>query len=188
MAPTTKKRLRSDEVIFLVGKCNSEILGAKLPSIKQVFQVLFYKLRVDKMDMKQSLRFTINQVIPFWEKASIPTLVKSSCIRKLQKLYDEWAALQRNASKKIEVFRTRENEFREKIEDFIFDIASPDALLTMKLTEDKEFLIQQRKKGRPGSLMGIDQKAAEKEKNKLERMERANVYKRKHQEETTSGS
>lgn len=186
MPPTSKKRHRSDDIVFLVGKCNSDLLGAKLPSMQQVLQVLFYKLRVAKINMKQSLQSTIDQVIPFWEKAGIPMIINISCIKKLRKLHDEWAALQRNANAKYEVYRTREGEFRDKIENFLFDIAAPHALLTMKIPKDKEFLMQQRQKGRPGSMLGIDRKAAESEKNKLEREQRANAYKRKQQEKSTA--
>lgn len=169
-----------------MGKCDSEILGAKLPSIKQVLQVFFYKMRVEKSDVKQSVAFAIDLVIPFWQRAHIPILAKSNCVKKLEQLYDEWKALKKNTSSKYEVHRKRETEFREKIEDFIFDIAVPDALDVMKILDDKDFLIQQRQKGRPGSMLGIDKKLAHKEKRKLQRMDDDNSRKQKNQKTMAS--
>lgn len=188
MASTAKKRLRSDDVdVFLVGKCDNEILGAKLPSMKQVLQVFFYQMRIVKSNVIQSARFAIDLVIPLWEKARIPVQTKPNCVKRLVKLYDEWNALKKNINAEFEVYRKRESEFREKIDNFIFDIATPDALLSMKIPEDKDFLIQQRQKGRPGSMLGVDQKLAHKEKSQQERMERQNNFKQKHLELTASG-
>lgn len=77
MALTSKKRLRSsDDDVFLVGKCNSEIVGAKLPSIKQVLQVFFYQIRHEKLNAKESVGIAVDLVIPFWNKARIPTQTK----------------------------------------------------------------------------------------------------------------
>jgi len=40
--------------------------------------------------------------------------------------------------------------------DELFDIAHADALDTMTTDIDKQFLITQRQKGRPGALMSVD--------------------------------
>lgn len=52
------KHLRSDDdQIFLVGKCENQIIGAKLPSMKQTLQLFFYKIRMEKMNAKQSFKY-----------------------------------------------------------------------------------------------------------------------------------
>lgn len=172
MASTSKKRLRSsDDDVFLVGKCNSEIVGAKLPSIKQVLQVFFYQIRHEKLNAKESAGIAVDLAIPFWNKARIPTQTKQNCIKKLETLHNEWKTLKKHVNSQSKLHRERENSFYEKIDEFLFDIATPDALETIKIPEDKIFLLEQRKKGRPGSMLGIDKKLVGKEKRKVKRMQ-----------------
>ncbi|CAI6354394.1 unnamed protein product [Macrosiphum euphorbiae] len=54
--------------------------------------------------------------------------------------------------------------------DDLFDIAQADALEVIKIKEDRDFLISQRQKGRPGSMLGIDLKIINKEKRAEERL------------------
>lgn len=53
--------------------------------------------------------------------------------------------------------RNKEDLFVIKFDD-IFDIAHADALSLIKIESDKQFLIAQRTKGRPGCMLGIDKK------------------------------
>lgn len=54
--------------------------------------------------------------------------------------------------------------YRNKYQEFVdilinlFDIAKQNALITMTIEEDKIFLLKQREKGRPGSMIGVDQR------------------------------
>lgn len=48
----------------------------------------------------------------------------------------------------------------------------------MKFEEDKEFLIMQRKKGRPGCMLGCDMALFAREKRMLERAEKEQQRKR----------
>ena len=50
----------------------------------------------------------------------------------------------------------------------LFDIAHSDAMGLMKIEEDKKFLLLQQQKGRPGSMLGVDQKLKQKEKKRTE--------------------
>lgn len=54
--------------------------------------------------------------------------------------------------------------------DDLFDIAQADVLEIIKIKEDRDFLISQRQKGRPGSMLGIDLKIINKEKRAEERL------------------
>lgn len=185
---SSSKKLRSDGIeIFLVGKCENEILGAKLPSIKQALQVFFHKLRIEKSDIKTSAQFAIDLVTPFWDKARIPIQTKQNCAQKLEKFYKQWTLLKKNVNTKSELHRQRESDFCDKIED-LFDIAAPNAMEIMKITEDKDFLEQQRKKGRPGSMLGIDKKLTEKENRKQKRLDEQERRKRKHMDEMAASS
>jgi len=48
----------------------------------------------------------------------------------------------------------------------LFDNAHQDALNMISIQEDKLFLVKQRKKGRPGSMFGVDIKLTNIEKRK----------------------
>lgn len=173
MASKTGKRLRSDDHnIFLIGKVESQILGAKLPSMKQVLQVFFNQMRYNNGVLRQSARDAVKMAIAFWERARIPTQTEIKCIQKLEKLYEEWRSLQKTRNSAYESVRIKEKEFSDKIENYIFDIAASDAFEQMKIQEDKDFLIEQRKKGRPGSMAGVDDKLAQREKRTAIRLEK----------------
>lgn len=155
-------KLRKDEHIFLIGSQETQILGSKLPSLKQVFQVFFFNLRTVKLNIRESANLVIRECIIFWEKARIPTRALQHCVNKLIKMYDNWRNLQKNAKVTGEIYRKKENEFI-LILDSLFDIAHSDALNIMKIDEDKQFLINQRLPGRPGCLSGVDKKETIKE-------------------------
>lgn len=67
--------------------------------------------------------------------------------------------------------------------DYIFDIAHSDALGQMKIEDDKKFLILQRQKGRPGCMIGVDQKLKYKEERALKRSAMERVRKKRIYEE-----
>lgn len=57
------------------------------------------------------------------------------------------------------------------------------ALDLIKIQDDKVFLLNQRKKGRPGAMIGCDRSLFEKEKRKNDRMEKEMLRKQKNSEE-----
>lgn len=58
-------KLRKDEHIFLIGFKKTQILGSKLPSLKQVFKVFFFNLRTVKLNIRESANFVIRECIIF---------------------------------------------------------------------------------------------------------------------------
>lgn len=120
----------------------------------------------------------INSVVIFWQQARIPTRYESRCVEKLEKLYDKWKAIQ----KKIPSKRTgAQNAFVDCLDD-LFDIASADALETIRIEEDKQFLIMQRQKGRPGCVIGADMNLYRKEERTRKRRKKEELRKQKHEE------
>lgn len=166
-----KKKLRSDNKIYLIGNMEHQIVGAKLPSKLQVLQVFFYNKRVIGLDTNTSARLVFDEVSLFWQKARIPTSAEWYCTQKVKQLYEEWASLQKNSSRKSASNKSAEEIFIDQLDE-LFDIAASDALKTMKIHDDKLFLIAQRKKGREGCLLGIDQKGQEKEEKRQERIDK----------------
>ncbi|EFN86450.1 hypothetical protein EAI_00065, partial [Harpegnathos saltator] len=94
------------------------------------------------------------------------------CIAKLETLYGEWRTLQKHAGRATESHKQKETEFVSKFND-LFDIAHASALDMITIEEDKQFLISQRQKGRPGYMGGIDFKYTRKEKRREEREAKA---------------
>lgn len=63
---STSRSLRSTDVeIFLVGKCEKNITGVKLPSKRQVLQTLFHHLRIEKIILRRSARIVADEVLEF---------------------------------------------------------------------------------------------------------------------------
>ena len=156
--------------LYLLDHDESQIIGAKLPSNGQVLRVLFHNLRNVKLNLKSSASLVIKEVQIFWEKARIPMKRPQYCIDKLDALYQEWVALHKSCNRSTETQKNREKEFVDKLDD-LFDIAPADALKTIKIEEDKLFLLSQRKKGRPGSMIGSDHILYRKEQKKAFRKE-----------------
>lgn len=180
-----KKQLRSgDDLVLFIGKCKNEILGAKLPSVKQVLQFFFYKMRMENYSLKSSAKLTIAVVSDFWKRANIPIMSEQNSIKALERIYEKWRNLQKNAKSKYEKHRKNEEEFVDHIENYIFDIATSDALAVMKIQQDKDFLVLQRQRGRPGSMSGVDVKMVEKQKRKEKRSDilkmRVETYREKN--------
>jgi hypothetical protein len=101
----------------------------------------------------------------FWNKARIPTREPQRCINKSEVLYKEWRSLQKDAKKTTEYYIKSNSLFVSKLNDLV-DIAHANVpeLTCISLEEDKQFLINQRKKGHPGSMYGTDMKLSKKEK------------------------
>ncbi|KAL7644756.1 UNVERIFIED_CONTAM: hypothetical protein RMT77_004569 [Armadillidium vulgare] len=163
MASISAIRNRTKDKIFIVGYPAHQITSCKLPSNRQVLATLFYTLRTVKLDLRDSARITIQEVLVFWGKARIPTKHVKDAITKLEKLHAEWRNVQKDQDKQSEAAKNKINEFASKVDD-IFDIAHQDALAMMKSEESKEFLLKQREKARPGSMLGVDLKLARAEK------------------------
>lgn len=154
------------ERIYLIGSYSFEINGSKLPSNLQVLKALFFNLRVVKLSVRNSAVLVVREIMIFWEKARIPTRLERNCIDQVEKLYDEWRLLQKHASRNTASHKEKENLFQSKFND-LFDIAHADALKIIK-EEDRQFLILQREKGRPGFMYGIDYTTTDQEEREVE--------------------
>lgn len=174
----TRQSVENLRKIKLIGKTTHQITGAKLPSNKQVLQVFFYNMRFVKLSSKESAKITISAVIIFWQQARY----EARCVEKLEKEYDTWKKIQKTVpSKRTPALQATVNTFIESLDD-LFDIATSNALETIRIEEDKQFLIKQRQKGRPGCMIGVDMKLYEREKRTRQRKEKEELRKRKHNE------
>lgn len=120
-------------------------------------------MREVHLSLNESSKLVIKEVSIFWQKARISVSAEQYCVIKLKKLYNEWRNLQKLQKRKTDTQLKKNEEFSLILDD-LFDIAQADALDIIKIKEDREFLISQRQKGRPVSMLGIDLKVINKEK------------------------
>lgn len=100
------------------------------------------------------------------------------------KLYEQWKQIRKTIhTKRSETQKQVAETFAETLDD-LFDISTVDALETIRIEEDKEFVIMQRRKGRPGCMVGVDMVLYGREKRALERKESEEARKRKYDEES----
>lgn len=175
--PPPKKILRSDDDLYLIHHTEYQILGAKLPSNQQVLAVFLHNRQLG-FSIEDSAILVVREIEIFWSKARIPTSYSSYCRIKVIKLHEEWLKLKKGTyTHKSSKHDHKEKEFKDKLDD-LFDIAHSNALNVLK-GDAKEFLLSQRKKGRVGSLAGIDKKGEEKEAKQLKRTEEEEKRRRK---------
>lgn len=178
----TRQADEKDRQIAFIGHVSHQIVGAKLPSNRQVLKVFFYNIRFVKLSTKESANLAIDSVLIFWQQARIPVRRRDKCIDKILQMYEDWRSY--NKKKVDELSSGIKKKFDAFIDmlDDLFDIAAVDALTTMRNEEDKEFLKKQRQKGRPGSMLGVDMKLFGKEERSKLRKEKENARKTRHEQ------
>lgn len=177
--------LRSQDIqnhVYLLGSIDYEIRGAKLPAIRQVLKVFFYLFRHVNLDQRESARLAVRETFVFWNKARIPIRQEQHCIDKLLAIYSEWNAIRKSKRRRNETQETKERAFIDKL-DNLYEIAHNNAMEMITNQEDKEFLMKQRQKGRPGCMIGVDSIMATRERKKAVLLEKKQQQKEKHDAE-----
>lgn len=174
------KRVR--QRLYLIDHDESQVIGSKLPSNIQVLRVLFYNMHKVKLNLRGSAYLVYKEIEVMWNEARIPIRCANKCVTKVEALYTKWKSLQKSCKRPSPTQEKRENAFKDTFDD-LFDIAHANALNEIKIDEDKLFLINQRKKGRPGSMIGADCVLFEREKRKFLRQKEENrrrdIYEKK---------
>lgn len=138
------QRYQLRDKIFLIGNTQSQIIGNKLPTKHQVLKTLLFNTRHLQMSLRDSASLVIKEVTIFWQKAKIPTQYESRCIEKLENLYGDLRALQKNRGKQFN--KPKEEQYLSKLST-LFDIAHGNVL--QMIGEDKKsFLYDQRSERR----------------------------------------
>src|SRR6218665_715554 len=95
----TTIKTRSKSAIWLIGFEEDKLKGSKLPSNRQVLSVFFYRHNSLKETIHDSSRDIIREAVQFWDKARIPIQPEHCAILKLEKLYEKWVKLKKNAKR-----------------------------------------------------------------------------------------
>ena len=129
----------------------------------------------------------MSKVLAIWQRARIPHQRIDSGVRILMKLSDEYAKLKRNRHRCNERDLINQEAFKERLVS-LFDVATSDALVTIKIEEDRQFLIMQRLDVLSCSMAGVDNILSKKEARKTAREERFKKFAAKVEAENPSSS
>lgn len=181
---TTRNSVDILHKIELIGRTSHQITGAKLPSNRQVLKVMFYNMRFVALKARESAKLAVNAAQIFWQQARIPIRAEARCVDVLVKMYEKWKLMKKTVPAKRSAAQNQVVvTFVDSLDD-LFDIAAADALVTIRIEEDKKFLLMQREKGRPGCMAGVDVVLSKREQRAQERRDKEDARKRKHDEMT----
>ena len=133
---------------FIFNNVITHISGNKLPTNKEILQLLFHHTRNLNKNIQNSMTDVFNEVRTFWDKAKIPIITRTNCVAKIDRLYNEYRQLQKKTNKVC--IKEIENDFDLRL-NMLFDIAAKDVLEKLDETS-KIFLLGQRSAHRFGFL------------------------------------
>lgn len=87
---TTRKSVENLYHIDMIGNTSHQIIGAKLPSNRQVLQVMFHNMRFVHLAAKESAKLAIDSTQIFWHQARLPIRREDKSIDQLMKIYQQW--------------------------------------------------------------------------------------------------
>lgn len=122
--------------------------------------MLFYNIRILKLDLRSSLKLVIKETTIFWEKANISIQKEQRCIAKLELLYNEWRDLQKSRLRTCGLIKKKTKTFVDLL-DNLFDIAHTNAFNLISSPKAKDFLTAQRQNGRPGHIFQFNKNVRE---------------------------
>ncbi|XP_050704488.1 uncharacterized protein LOC126989930 [Eriocheir sinensis] len=163
---------RSNNAVWLIGQPNKDILGSRLPTKLSVMKKYFFHQKQEQLGRRKSVNLCLDAVMPFWEKARIPTMRRDNAIRKIESLLKRYDKLVKNKKRSEESCRVAEEVFMEEIKNEILDIGHSKALCMMKNEEDKSFYISQQDDPAQSSMGSVDMKMAKIESRKRHREEK----------------
>jgi hypothetical protein len=88
----------------------------------------------------------------------------------VEKAFEEWRLLKKNRGRATSTQQANESVFKAKLDD-LFDLAHENALAMITITEDREFLLAQKEKGRRGYMSGWDKELYNRENRAAKRQE-----------------
>ena len=106
---------RGKTSVYLLGSCEPEILGAKLPSYRQTFGYFMHLLKVGKQTVRYSSQQAIEKTTLFWNRAGIPVRGKKHCIDKLESVFVEWKGLQKHRHRTATAHKIKEEKFIDRL-------------------------------------------------------------------------
>jgi hypothetical protein len=159
---SSNKSTRAARAIWLVGGTEENFKASKLPSRGEVIKVLFHYHIGQQMNLHDSITKTTEMLLQVWDKARIPTKAPTHVVEHIRKLHAEWQGLKKLINRVSPSNLKNQQMFQESL-SYLFDVAHKDAMLLLKIDEDRLFLEAQREKGRRGAMLGIDRNLTQQE-------------------------
>lgn len=119
---------------FLLGTATPELEKNKLPTKKQVLQVLCYNTIGLKKTLKDSTAVVVNQLLSVWKISNIPTQRHDHCKEKLEKLYKRYRNVCKHKGSTAN--KQLEDDFKKELH-LLFDVAHANVLSL--IDEKKKF-------------------------------------------------
>ena len=150
-----------------------------MPTVKQVLQRFhhhFCEQTVTWVAVRNASHLTVDEVLTVWSKAAVLTTLKKHAINKLEKYHVDWLLLKKNRGRVSASQQQRESQYQQDIEH-VFDIAHAEALTTIKILEDRQFLNDQRNERK--MYMSVEDKELAQKQERAKRRQTAEEDRRK---------
>ena len=134
---------RETNYVKFIGYPLESITGAQLPCARKVLQNLFFYHKVQKLTLSESLSYTYNNVITFWEMVGIPTAYKCNVIAKINVLFKKYKNLLKDWPREDDNEQLKQQKFASKL-DSLFDISTTALAKYKKYNKDLQFVHKQR--------------------------------------------
>ncbi|KAK0050925.1 Protein lin-7 C [Biomphalaria pfeifferi] len=157
----SERRTRANSQVWFVGTVNSSITQeGRLPTLRDVLSVFFYRHIEEKLTLSESADIAVMELLKIWKKSGIPTSFDYNIKNRLLKVHKEWQMLKKSKNRRSETQLENEKNFCDQL-DLLFDVAHQEARNLIAVPEDWEFLVAQRE-GQRGYMAGIDRDAERK--------------------------
>ena len=140
-----------------------------------------------KLRIRESSAAVVSELVKVWDKARISISDRHNCQTKVEKLFEKWRLLKKNKGSQSVTQQANESDFIAIFDD-LFDFAHAEALTTMTIDNDKQFLLLQRQKGRPGTMSGVENVLFGKEQRSKHRKQQTLSRQLRIEEEQSSHS
>lgn len=148
----------------------SDLSHSKLPLKSDALRLFFHFHKNKKYTIMKSASLTLEIIMHIWDKSQIPMKEKRNSVEILICLHKKWVNLRKEKNRSNLININRRLLFKKELEN-IFDIAHSQAIDTIKIVEDREFLMAHREESRRGYIGILDKKATARVKRKLERQQ-----------------
>ena len=167
MAPT-KRVTRAAPSCWLIGG-KSAVLNeqSSLPVLRSVLRVFLFHHNPPGVCARKACGIVIDEILPVWVKAGIPTVDKKSAVDQLKRTYDEWVLLKKAMRKPA----TKRRERFIAALDKLCDIAAPNLDKIRCILPEARAFYKSMKADRKASVQGVNRKWAEKKQKKTARTE-----------------
>lgn len=89
---------RSQSKVYLLNEYVEEIMGGKLPSLRQVLGRFLYLHLEQKQTIRQASNAVVQETTVFWKKARIPTKDFQNCQTKIENTFEQEATEKKQKS------------------------------------------------------------------------------------------